>query len=75
MSQRETRVHAQSRQAASGRFGARFWDGVEAEIEALDCADFTMFLEADRLDIEPRPAFERSLETHLRALVRRRWSN
>jgi hypothetical protein len=75
MSERDTRMHAQPRKAASGRFGARFWDGVESEIESLDPADFALFLGADRLDIQPRPAFERGLETHLRALVRRRWSN
>jgi len=72
MSERKTRQHAQ---AGSGRFAARFWDEVESEIEALDPADFSLFLGADRLDIEPRHGFERSLETHLRALVRRRWSN
>jgi hypothetical protein len=75
MSERDTRMQAQSRRAASGRFGSRFWDGVESEVESLDTADFALFLGADQLDIEPRPAFERSLETHLRALVRRRWSN
>jgi hypothetical protein len=75
MSERETRVQAQSRKAMAGRFGARFWDGVESEIESLDPADLALFLGADRLDIEPRPAFERCLETHLRALGRRRWSN
>lgn len=72
MSERKTRQHAQ---AGSSRFVARFWDEVESEIEALDPADFALFLGADRLAIEPRPGFERSLETHLRALVRRRWSN
>ncbi len=72
MSERKTRQHAQ---ACSGRFAARFWDEVESEIEALDPADFALFLGADRLDIEPRRGFERSLQTHLRALVRRRWSN
>ena len=75
MSERQTRQNAQARMAGSGRFGARFWDGVESEIEALDPADFALFLEADRLAIEPRGGFERSLETRLRGLVRRRWSN
>jgi hypothetical protein len=74
MSERTKRQHAQQT-AGSGRFGARFWDGVETEIEALDLNDFALFLGADRLAIEPRPRFERSLDTHLRALVRRRWSN
>jgi len=60
---------------ATRRFGARFWEAVECEIEALDAADYALFLGADRLEIEPRPAFERALETHLRGLCRRRWSN
>jgi hypothetical protein len=79
MSERKVRQHAQAvletRMAGSGRFGASFWDGVESEIEALDPADFALFLRADRLAIEPRHGFERNLETHLRAVVRRRWSN
>jgi len=72
MSEREQK--AQPRKA-SGRFGPRFWDAVEREIEAFDPADFAAFANADKLDIEPRPAFERALSTRLRALVRRRWSN
>ena len=75
MSERKARQHAQARLAGSGRFGASFWDGVESEIEALDPADFALFVGADRLAIEPRRGFERNLETQLRALVRRRWSN
>ena len=75
MSERKNQQHAQTRMAGSGRFGASFWDGVESEIEALDAADFSLFLGADRLDIEPRRGFEGNLETQLRAIVRRRWSN
>ena len=79
MSERKTRQHAQAvsetRMAGSGRFSASFWDGVESEIEALDPADFSLFLGADRLALEPRRGFEWNLETQLRAIVRRRWSN
>jgi hypothetical protein len=57
------------------RFGGTFWDGVESEIEALDAADFALFLGADRLAIEPRPAFARALEGRLAAVCRARWSN
>lgn len=60
---------------ATRQFGARFWDGVESEVEALDAADYALFLGADQLEIEPRPAFERALLTHLAGLCRRRWSN
>ena len=60
---------------ATRRFGAQFWEAVECEIEALDAADYALFLGADQLEIEPRPGFERALETHLRGLCRRRWSN
>ena len=57
------------------RFGAQFWEAVESEIEALDAGDFALFLGADQLEIEPRPVFEAALETHLRTVCRRRWSN
>ena len=73
MSERDTRQCA--RRSAAGRFGARFWEGVESEIEALDPADFALFLGAHQLGIEPRPGFESALGAHLGALVRRRWSN
>ena len=69
MSERDTR---QLRQA---RHSAAFWDGVEREIEALDCADFALFMGADALAIEPRPAFERALSTRLQSVLRARWSN
>ncbi|HTO09366.1 MAG TPA: hypothetical protein VMR86_20100 [Myxococcota bacterium] len=57
------------------RFGASFWDGVEREVEALDLADFGLFLGADRLALEPRPGFEDALSAHLSGLFRTRWSN
>ncbi|MFI5314177.1 MAG: hypothetical protein ACHQ6T_00620 [Myxococcota bacterium] len=69
MSERDT---TQLRQA---RHGASFWDGVEREIEALDCADFALFLGADALAIEPRPEFGRALANRLQSVCRARWSN
>jgi len=57
------------------RLGASFWDGVEREIEALDWADFALFLGSDELAIEPRPAFARALSSHLQGIFRARWSN
>jgi hypothetical protein len=77
MSERETRaVRAlKARSASQSRFGARFWDGVEREIEALEWADLALFLRADRLPIEPRAAFARGLFGQLEGLARRRWSN
>jgi hypothetical protein len=77
MSDRGTRQqraqHARSGSAA--RLGATFWDGVEQEIEALDWTDFALFMSADELAIEPRPAFARALSSHLRTIFRARWSN
>ena len=64
-----------ARGASEPRFGARFWDGVEREIEALDWADLALFLRADRQAIEPRAAFSAGLFGQLRTLARRRWSN
>jgi len=55
--------------------GATFWDGVEYEIEALDAADFALFLRANSLPIRPDPGFARSLAGHLGSLCRARWSN
>jgi hypothetical protein len=57
------------------RFGASFWDGVEREVEALDLADFALFLDADLLAIQPRSGFEGALAAHLSGLFRTRWSN
>lgn len=57
------------------RLGATFWDGVEREIEALDVADFELFLRADTLSIEARPAFARALSGQLASIFRARWSN
>ena len=57
------------------RFGASFWDGVEREVEALDIADFALFLGAHELALEPRAGFEGALATHLSGLFRTRWSN
>jgi hypothetical protein len=61
--------------AVSARFGARFWDAVEYEIDALDAADFELFLEADRLPIEPRPGVSEALAESLAAFCRARFSN
>jgi len=66
---------AQARSASQPRHGARFWDGVESEIEALDWADLSLFLRADRLPIEPRPAFASGLFGQLQSACRKRWSN
>jgi len=77
MSEWETgsvRLH-QAHSGSQPRFGARFWGCVEREIEALDWADLALFLRADRLAIEPRPAFAAGLFGQLQALARRRWSN
>jgi hypothetical protein len=65
----------QSRGGLDARRGATFWDGVEREIEALDVADFALFMGADRLPFEPRPAFAHALSDCLASLVRSRWSN
>jgi hypothetical protein len=57
------------------RFGARFWDAVEYEIEALDADDFALFLAADRLPCAAGPGFAESLADSLGALCRTRFSN
>jgi hypothetical protein len=76
MSERGTRKRAQqTRGQLEARHGATFWDAVEREVEALDVADFALFLRADGLPIEPRASFARALSGHLAALVRARWSN
>jgi hypothetical protein len=64
-----------ARGLVKARFGASFWDGVEREVEALDLADFALFLGAHDLSHEPRPAFEGALAAHLSGLFRTRWSN
>ncbi len=61
--------------AADARFGSRFWDAVEYEIEVLDAADFDLFLVADRLPIEPRAGFADALRQSLSRLCRARFSN
>ena len=61
--------------APGARFGARFWDAVEFEIEALDAADFALFLAADRLPCEARPGVVESLAASLATLCRARFSN
>ncbi len=66
---------AQVRHAPGARFGARFWDGVEYEIEALDARDFALFLEADRLPYAGRPGVAEELARSLAALCRARFSN
>jgi hypothetical protein len=76
MGERSMQRTAQSvRSHSKVRYGTTFWDAVECEIEALDPADFALFLGADELAIEPRPAFARSLAGHLASLCRARWSN
>jgi len=64
-----------SRYAPGAAFGARFWDEVEYEIEALDAADFELFLAADRLPFVPRPGVAETLGDSLAALCRARFSN
>ncbi len=54
---------------------ARFWDGVECEIEALDAADFALFLAADRLPCAARPGFAEALAGSLAGVCRARFSN
>jgi hypothetical protein len=71
--QRQRAQHATG--SLEARHGATFWDGVEHEIEALDVADFALFMRADGLSMEPRPGFARSLSGRLASLVRARWSN
>ena len=63
------------RHAPGARFGARFWDAVEYEIEALDADDFGLFLAADRLPFAPRPGVAEALGDSLAALCRARFSN
>lgn len=53
---------------------ARFWDGVEHEVEELDVHDFAEFLESGEQAIEPRPGFFEGLRERLRAFVRSRYS-
>jgi len=65
----------QKRQAPGVRFAARFWEAVEYEIEALDVADFELFLAADRLPLEPRAGAAEALGASLAALCRARFSN
>ena len=64
-----------ARRAVGARFGTRFWDAVEYEIEVLDEADFAFFLAADRLSIEPRAVFADALGRSLSRLCRARFSN
>ena len=64
-----------TRHAPGARFGARFWDAVEYEIEALDADDFALFLEADRLPFAAHPGFVAALGDSLAALCRARFSN
>lgn len=64
-----------ARQAPGARFGTRFWDAVESEIEALDEADLALFLVADTLPCEPRPGVAESIGASLAALCRARFSN
>ena len=68
--------HSQaSRQAPGARFGARFWDAVEYEIEALDADDFALFLAADRLPCAAAPRLVEALGDSLARLCRARFSN
>jgi hypothetical protein len=65
----------QPRHAPGARFGARFWEAVECEIEALDARDFALFLAADRLPFAGRPGVFESLLKTLGARCRARFSN
>jgi hypothetical protein len=71
----ESRTAKAMERVIRARYGASFWDGVECEIEALDAADFELFLAAGSLDIEPRPEFREALLAHLGKAVRARFSN
>lgn len=71
----ESRKAQDSKHAPGARFGTRFWDAVEVEIEVLDASDFALFEVADQLPIEPRPGFADSLARSLSGLVRARFSN
>ena len=71
----DNRKAQDSKHAPGARFGARFWDAVEVEIEVLDAADFALFQVADQLPIEPRPGYAESLGQSLSGLVRARFSN
>ncbi len=62
-------------QAPGARFGARFWDAVEYEIEALDADDFALFLAADRLPCAAGAGRIEALGDSLAALCRARFSN
>lgn len=57
------------------RYGAQFWDAVECEIEALDASDFTAFVAAGELPLEPSPDFAAGLGESLGKLCRARFSN
>jgi len=68
--------HAEvTRHAPGARFGARFWDAVEYEIEALDADDFALFAAADRLPFAGHPGVVEALGDSLAALCRARFSN
>jgi hypothetical protein len=75
MRERGTGQAEPARGLVRARFGASFWDAVEREVEALDVADFALFLSADQLALEPRAGFEGALSARLSALFRTRWSN
>jgi len=64
-----------ARYAPGARFGARFWEEVEYEVEALDAADFELFIAADELPIEPRQEALEALVESLAVLCRARFSN
>ena len=65
----------QPRQAPDVRFGTRFWDAVEYEIEALDAGDFALFLAADQLPFAARSGVADALGESLAAICRARFSN
>ncbi len=54
--------------------GSAFWDDVEYEIEEFSWADFSDFLEADRLPFEPRPEFREKQRELIRAFAKQRQS-
>ena len=54
-------------------FNASFWDDVEYEIDTVDVDDFSDFVAAGEVSVEPRPEFEADLRERLRAFVAARY--
>ncbi len=68
----ESVIHARSSHAGRSSHGARFWDDVESEIEALDWRDLAEFLAADSGPFEPCAEFHEELRQELLSFVHRR---